>query len=352
MNYNLDNNIFGLDIGERALRLVQLKKRGKKILLASYNEVTLNPEIISNGQIQKEEELIKALNKLVKSANGSRVKTKKIITVLPEAKTFIKLIEISSPENKEDLPELVKEEVKNHIPLSLEEIYLDWQIISQKSGQIKLLIGAVPKDTADPYSATLEKSGLLPYVFEIEAAAITRSLLTKNDKGAKIIIDFGAVRTGLIIYDHQTVPFTVSLPISGNKITETITKTLKLNSEEAEKAKVVCGLDSKKCEGALLKILLQSMDDLTKQIKKAITFYKSNFPNSNEISEIILCGGGANFSSIDQVISEKLGIPAKIGNPFTNIIQSKKLTIPANKSLSYTTAIGLALRAFEKKDLL
>ncbi len=348
---DLNKNIFGLDISDRALRLVQLRKNGNKIILRSYNDIAVPADIVNHGEIIQEDKLIKLLNQLVTSAKGGKINTRNIITVLPESKTFIKVIEIPSTD-KENLPGVIDEEIKNHIPLSRDEIYLDWQILNQTSDSINVLIGAAPKNIVDSLTSTLEKGGLVPYIFEIEATAITRSLIKKDDQKAKIIIDFGAVRTGLIIYDHSTIPFTVSLPISGNKITETIAKTLNLDIKDAEKAKIVCGLDSKKCEGALLKILLKSIEDLTRQINKAMVFYQTNFPKGNQISEVILCGGGANFSDIDKVLSEKLKIPVKIGNPFTNIARSKKSIIPADKILSYTTAIGLALRAWQKKDLI
>lgn len=344
---DLNKNIFGLDISDRALRLVQCKKRGKKIVISSYNELMVPPDIISSGVIKQTDKLIKLLDQLVKSAKGSKITSKNVIAVLPEPKTFIKVIEIPSDPN-EKIIELVKEEIKNHIPFSPEEIYLDWQILKQDQKTIKLLIGAVPKDIVDTHFSVLEKSGLIPQVLEIEAAAIIRSLIGENDQKAKIIIDFGAVRTGLIVYDQGTVQFTISLPISGIKITETIAKTLDLDSKKAEKAKIVCGLDQTKCDGALLKILMSAIDSLTSQIKKAIVFYKTNSPGNNPISEIILCGGGANFSQIDKVLSEKLKLPVKIGNPFTKVKQTKKLTIPANKALSYTTAVGLALRSWQK----
>ena len=61
-SYNLDKNIFGLDISDRALRLVKLEKRGKKLAIRSYNEISVPPEVISNVEIKKEEEIIELLS--------------------------------------------------------------------------------------------------------------------------------------------------------------------------------------------------------------------------------------------------------------------------------------------------
>src|SRR3989338_595318 len=225
MLVDTNKNIFGLDISERALRLVQFKKKGKKIVLSSYNDIIVPPEIISQGEIKQEKKLAELIKKLIKSVKGNKINGKNVVSVLPETRTFIKLIEIISPRDKKNEPglaPLIQEEIKNNIPLSLDEIYLDWQVLDQTSEKTQLLIGAAPKNIVDAYLSVLENSDLTPVALEIEAAAITRSLIAKGDNKAKIIIDFGAIRTGLIVYDHETVPLTVSLPVSGNKVTETI----------------------------------------------------------------------------------------------------------------------------------
>ncbi|NUM25167.1 MAG: type IV pilus assembly protein PilM [Candidatus Buchananbacteria bacterium] len=349
MALSFGQEFFSIDISDGALRLIQLNKKGKKNIITSYNELALPAGVITNGEITDEKKLIELIKKLTKTAR--RLNGRKVISVLPETKTFIKVIEIKTPEDKNSYQQLVNDEIVNHIPMALEEIYLDWQIIEKKPDTTKILIGAAAKNIVESYFLALEKSGLSPYILEIESAAIIRSLIDKNDIKPRIIIDFGAARSSLIIYDHGTVQFTVSLPISGNNITETIEKTLKLDHNKAEEAKIVCGLDPQRCEGALLKILLKPIDDISKHIKKSLIFYKSNFSEASEIAEIILCGGGSNFIGIDKVIAQKLNLPVAIGNPMIKIKNDKKGSIPKERILSYTTAIGLALRSFDKKTL-
>jgi len=355
MSFEFSKNIFGLDVSEKKLRLIQTKKKGKNLVISSFNEAGLAPGIIINGEIKEPEKMVEAIGKLIKTAKGDKITTKNVAAVLPEPKTFIKVIEVPLAEEKKELNTKIEEEIKNHIPMSLEEIYLDWQILNKTNNNFKVLVGATPKNISESYFSAIEQANLIPLALEIEAIAICRTLIDRKEKQkkeAKIIIDFGAVRTGLIVYDHGSVRFTVSLPISGDKITKTIAETLKLDLEKAEKAKIVCGLDQKKCEGALSKILVNTINTLAVHIKKTITFYKTNFPDSNPVTEIILCGGGSNLDQIDKILSEKLQLPVKIGNPMTNLGLNKKLDIPKDKLSSYTTAIGLALRTGQKEKLI
>ncbi|MDX9893292.1 MAG: type IV pilus assembly protein PilM [Patescibacteria group bacterium] len=358
MLWDLSNNAFGLDISDRALRLVQIKKKGSGLTVSSYNELTLEPGIIDGGEIIEPEKVSLKIDKLIKEAKGDKIVTKNVIAVLPEQKTFVKMINVANLGGKKDLADGdVLTEIQNHIPLAIDEIYLDWKILKQNGSSAQILAGATPKDISESYLKLIKKSGLIPLALEIEAIAIIRSIINEKEQIksgqniAKLIIDFGAARSGLIVYDQGTVQFTVSLPISGNKISETIAKTLKIDYKKADQAKIVCGLDQKKCEGAILKILMSSIDNLTTHIKKSITYYQSNFPQANPIAEIIICGGGANLLDIDKILSTKLKLPATIGNPLTNTAINKKLELDDKKIKSYTTAIGLALRAWQKGDI-
>jgi len=349
-------NTFGLDISDRALRLVQLKRSGKKIVLTSFGETTLDAGLFNAGAIVDEASIAAAIKKLTKSVAGGRIRTLNVISVLPEAKTFIKEIAVvaSNIGDAKDngLGQIIEREIVNHVPMAIEEIYLDWQLLHRDGDKAHVLIGATPRMVADSYVSLLEKAGLTPYALEIEAQAMVRALFPLNGAvtGATIVIDFGAIRTGLVIYDNESVQFTVSLPISGNNVTDTISKTLQLEPEKAEEAKIICGLDPEKCEGALLKILTNSITDLAEHIKRSIAFYKDNFPEGQPVSQIILCGGGANFLQIDTVLSSILGIPVTRGNPLTNISPGK-LSIESGKLLSFTTAIGLALRGVAGKEI-
>ncbi|MFA5021461.1 MAG: type IV pilus assembly protein PilM [Patescibacteria group bacterium] len=352
MLFNFSKNTFGLDVSEGALRLIQLKKRGKNLIIFSFNEIKIDQGIIINGEIAKLDNLVSSITKLVKTSQEKKIIAKDVVTVLPEPKTFIKVIEIPYISKEKDLSESIKEEIKKHIPLNLEEACFDWQIVEQSNKTTKILVGVVPQEISNSYFSAIQKAGLIPLIFEIEAIAIARAVIDekeKNTKQAKIIIDFGATRTGLIVYDQQTVQFTSSLPISGNKITETIATNLKLELAQAEKAKIVCGLDPQKCEGAVLKIMALAIDNLANHINQAITFYKTNSPDSNAVTEIILCGGGANLCQIDKVLTEKLKLPVTIANPLINLGKNRKIKIPQDKLLSYTTAIGLGLRVWQKE---
>lgn len=342
---------FGLDISDRSLRLIQLEKKVKKISVQSYNEIKLPEDCISSGEIRQPKVFLNSLDKLIKTKQGHGKLSDEVISVLPENKTFFKIVNIPLVPD-EEIDKKIKEILPQDIPVDLNDIYMDQQIINKSDNGLEILVGVSPKNIIESYVDVLTKANLIPTVLEIESAPISR-LLVENDNGdkPKVIIDIGANRTGLFLYD-KTVRFTVSLPISGNKITKHIVDTLEMNWNEAEKAKKVCGLDKNKCHGALREIFSGVISELQDRITKSITFYYNTFPDAKEIGEIIICGGGANFIDIASALSEKIQIPITISDPWKNLDNPNKKYFTTSRSQSFITAIGLGLRGLKPETFL
>lgn len=349
----------GLDISDLSLRIVQLQKRGKKYILITQNTLMLPKGCIVQGDIIKPDIVVKHIKKLVTQAKGKKITSRTVTSVLPESKTFIKRFTIKFPD-RASLPEKIAKEIIKHVPYPLEEIYFDWQLLEEFQPNIPLsvLVGAAPMQTVESYVAVIKSAGLLPTVLEIEAASISRALLpiSPNSKqqtsGTKILIDLGATRTSLILFDQDTVQFTMSLPLSGEDITAMISKKLKLDYAKAEKAKILCGLDPKKCEGVLKTLLTKEVNRLIDKIQEIISYYNEQRKSPASIQEIILTGGGAYLKNLNTILSKTFRIPVTLGNPLNNIASvHQSAALPQKNLNSFSTAIGLALRGFIENSL-
>ncbi|MFH1187251.1 MAG: type IV pilus assembly protein PilM [bacterium] len=358
----------GLDISDTSLKFVQLKKRAglkfgklsnkktiEKLEVNCYNSIKLPPGLIINGEIKNQDEVAAQINKLLSGAKGGKITNKNAVAVLPQTQTFIKLLQIpKTPE--EEMREKISEEIVKHVPLILDEVYIDWQIINRGEKELDVLVGAAPKKIVDQYIKILEQASLQPIALEIEAASICRCLIpeadkNENDSNAYLIIDLGANRSSLIVCSQKTVYFTINAPISGNAITKQIADSLKIDINKAQKAKQICGLDKNKCKGIMEGILNDMINNLIDHIQQAVSFFQSNYPQK-QIQKIILCGGGGNFLEIDKVLFGYLKIPVIKGNAWIKVEQNKndKYNLLNNDSLSYATAIGLALRGFSVNE--
>ncbi len=351
--FKTTEHAFGLDISDSSLRLVQLtQKNNSKKIIQFYNEVNLPIGAIKEGEIINPEICLEKLKELIKTKVGSGELSKEVVATLPESKTFLKVITIAKEKNT-DIENKIKEIIPQHIPLDFENIFFNWQIISETPTNYNILIGTCPKNIVNSYTKLISQAGITPVVLEIEAAAIARALFPVNlTTDPQIVIDFGANRTGLFVYDNGYIMFTISLGISGNGLTKDIAKVLDIDQEKAEKIKLVCGLDRNKCHGALIEILSDLVDELIIEIKQAINFYEDNFGIEKEIKQITLCGGGANLPGISDLLKERLGLPVSTSDPWKNVINNLPNYFDIHRSQSYTTTIGLALRGIDHKNLL
>lgn len=357
-------NAFGLDIGDLSIKLVQLRNVSHRGKGASYElmrarSISLPPGLIVNGELQKPEQVRHYIQKLLKGKEGDKpVKSPWVVASLPETRGFIKLITIAKP-SEDVIDDDVAIEAKKHIPFDEDDsYYLDWEIIPDEKHEeeTRILISAIPKLVADSYTYLLESLGLGVIALEIEALAIARAMVTAGKEytgEARALLDIGAARSSLIVYDDDTVQFSTSLPYSGEIVTTALEQRLHVEHKEAEKLKKQYGLEYKERK-KIWTTLMRETKSFADSINKNIKFYYSHFPNANRITHITMCGSGTNLKHLDKVLSLDLKVECKPGNVWKNLYSKRDIVIPAHEALGYATAIGLALRAadnpFFRKD--
>ncbi len=365
---NLKPEFFGLDISDFSLKIAKIKKGREFLELESFSETEIAPGIIKKGEIKKQEELTKIIKKAILEVNGKKIETKHVICSLPEEKAFLQVVKMPKM-SKQDLGSAILYEAENYIPLPIEKVYLDFQIVSfaDNAKEIEVLIVALPRQSVDFYISCLKKAGLQPLCLEIESLAIARALIkNKTSDKTVLLIDLGLTKTGFIVFSGNCVRFSTFIPVSSHSFTKIIAKSLNVEEKEAEKLKIKHGLEGKihfttkrnKAEkkieqGRVFEALIPALTDLLQQIKNYITYYKTHpsfkhfSKNHKGIEKILLCGGGANLKGLSELLSIELKIPVELGNPLINLSPNAKKKIPKaflEKSLAYTTAIGLALR--------
>ncbi len=367
---NFNPPIFGLDVCDRSLKAVELQQTRKKIEIKSYAYGEFSAGLIDNGEIKDAKKIGDIILKTMANARPYPIKIKNVACSVLESRCFIRIVNIPAAK-EEDMEDVINLEAEEHFPLAREEMYIDWQVIDDSSaaaqktknnvsaanGKMKVLIGAAPKSLVDAYLETLNGCGLNPVAIEMEPVATIRCLINKDFYDQDVlVIDLGGQRTSFIIARGETICFTSGISIfCGDVLSAAIARELRVSLEDAMQIKNTCGFDRNRLEGKVFKILYPYIDELAMQIKRVLAYYIymehnaefSSKQNSGGVSRILLCGGGASLAGLDIFMAQRLKIPVEIGNPWTNIFDknSKKIPpIPRDKSLYFSTAIGLALQ--------
>jgi type IV pilus assembly protein PilM len=348
---------FGLDLSDLSIKIALLKYDGKHIELASFGRQEIPESVIESGVIKKEEELIGLIKKTVAEAQGEKIKTRNCIVSLPEKESYIRVVQLPKIK-KEEISEAIKWELEANIPVPLDELYFDWQEIKRNFGQAEhseVLIGALPKTLIDPYLDVIKKAGLEPLAFEIESVATARALVKDEISADTImIIDLGGKKTTLVVWGDNTILFTTGLPISSTELIYDIAKNLKVDKEKAKQLKFSVGLDEAKENGKVYRAMEPRILGLVGETKKYIDYVQASKlgrSGKQDIAKILLCGGGANLKGLPAYLSARLRVNVSVGNPWVNIFDASSNELPGinfDDSLSYTTALGLALRGLKE----
>ena len=354
--FNDENNIFGLDLSDLSIRVVQLVSNGTIEQVGSFGSINLPMGCISDGEIQKKDQVVAAIKKAIEISGPKKIKTKKVICSLPETKAFLRIVSV--PEmNESELSEAVKWEMEANIPLPLEQVYYDWQAIPEtlvlEKNKINLLVIAIAKSVVDEIIDVLELAGLEPIGLEIESIAQARSMLAEeNDKDTVLIVDIGDRRTSLSFNKGGIPCFTSSIPLCGQALTDVISKGMGVTFEEAEKIKISYGIGDDFKNDKLFNLTKPILENFIQEIERCMDFFVSGLKYSKSVDKLIICGGGANTKGIVPFLAKKLGREIEIGNPWMNMTLGKNLPIiEKNQSIGYSTAIGLALKGLHHEDL-
>lgn len=352
---------FGLDINDTSIKMVQLKNTSlfrptPHFDLIAARAVDLPEGLIVDGEIMQPEPVRKYIMHLLTTGKKNKpiVHSPWVIASLPEKQSFIKVLTIPKP------PEDIMEDdvlayARQHIPFDDNSYYIDWQYINVESKTARntnVLIAVTSKHIADMYTYLLESIGFGVVALEIESLALARSMITASkvyDGEARAILDIGQSKTVLLVYDNDSIQFSIALPFSGDKLTKSIEQTLRVTREEAEQIKMTPDLKNRKKNAWPL--IMKSGEELAKHVKKAINFYYSHFSGSNRITHITMTGGSAMTDSLNIILTESLGIKAEPGLPWKNLRPKRALPVSQEDGLRYATAIGLALRAADNPYL-
>ena len=354
---SLKSEAFGLDISDLSLKIVNLKKKDNGLALSSFGSFPIKPGVLSGGEVKDEQSLAGIINSALKNVKGDKLRSRHIVASLPEEKSFLQVIKMPNV-SKENLKSAVTYEAENYIPLPIESVYIDSQVVSSVSNKengVDVLIVALPRKIVDAYMSVFKRAGLVASALEIESQSVARALV-KNQKSAFpiLLIDFGATKTGLSVFLENSLRFTSSIPVSSSGFTKIISRSLKIDITHAEELKIRCGLNNKtEEEKKVFESLIPSLTDLLEQVKKHIDYYQEHINDAHlssenkKIKKIILCGGGAVLPGFVNFISTEINLPVELGNPWVNILPDPLREIPGityKESLKYTVALGLALR--------
>jgi type IV pilus assembly protein PilM len=343
---SFEDDFFALDLSDLSLKIIQIKRNGSVDEIRSHSYLDIPKGLVEDGVILDKEKVAELVRLAIKNAGPKKIKTKKVVCSVPESKAFLRIINIPKMEEAE-AAEAIKWEIEASIPLSVDQVYYDWQFLDVISGKQNVLTVAVAKEVIDDLVDTARLADLEVYGLEVESVASVRSLVSK--KSAKddisLIVDLGARRTSFIVSQGYVPYFTSSIPFSSEALSDIISKSLGVGIAEANKIKFNQGIEYSLEDNSIFQAVKPLLENLSAEIEKSIDFFYEVSKGSGEVGRIIICGGGASLKGIVPYLTTRLCRKVSVGDPWINLDFGNKLPIiDRESSLRYSTAVGLALK--------
>lgn len=339
----LNKPVFGLDIGSFTIKAAQVKYHGNQAELFAASIVDM-PEPKLSLTKKNRQGLVESIKKSVALSTPHTIDTKYVASALPESKVYSDIITLPQM-GEEELKSAVPFEATKHMPLTLEESYLDFSPIEiTKDKNIKILVVGAPRELVDFYREIIRAAGLELISLEIKPIAAARALLSQEMKNqAILVLDIGANNASITIFFESNIVVASTVFSGGETYVKAAAKELKITKEEASKMAEIAAQNEEKKE-RILRVLFPLFDDLVTKVQKAISFNASKNPKKPTIDKILLTGGGAITPGFQEYIKQNVGIETEIANPFINLKGEVIEKISQTEVPTIATAIGLALK--------
>ena len=343
--------MIGLDISSSSAKLVELSlsSSGDYVLERLATE-PFEKGWITDGQIEKFDEVVTAVRKLVAK---SGTKTRQVVMAMPQSAVITKRINLPAGLRDEELELQVETEANQYIPFSLDEVSLDFCVIGPSptsGGDVEVLIAASRKERVQDRQGLAEAAGLKPVVLDIEShaslLAMSRIVDTLPNQGRDALValfEIGADTTSLKVLREGEMLYDRDQAFGGSQLTTLISRQYGFSFEEAEQKKLAADLP----EDYDSQVLTPFVDSLSQEIGRALQYFFTSTPH-HKVHYVMLAGGTATLSGLKDRVTDLTGFASMVVNPFEGmkIGSGVKEAKVRKESPSYLTACGLAMRRF------
>lgn len=348
----------GIDIGTFSLKLVELEAAGARFSLSNYAQFdadfgedlgAANPrrKTMAGFSAQESAEIIQAV------LSEAKIKTRQCAFSIPDFSTFFTTFSLPAMTQKE-LADAVIFEARQHIPLPIDSVTVDWQLIGGefgKSEKMEIAMTAIPNEIIAKYKDIAAKAKLQLALIEAEAFGLAQALIPKEESRPVCLIDIGVQSTVCSLVEKQILRYSHSFDRGVDYLFEEFARRLPLGRELIQSIKEDYGLSALSLiepdvKQGIQDIFKDSFLPILKEIEMALEEYRR--VSGIEIAKIILSGGAGALAETRDQFDNYFKKETEIAAPFANIDCPKEVQNEIKKiGPAYAVAVGMARRGFE-----
>ena len=354
--------MLGVDVGTSGIKVVEIVPENGRLRLSRYGYSEPAGSVKIEGSLL--DDAPRAAETLRKILQESSMRSTRAVASLPSSKVFHAMITLPVPKDpKEDLRPIIEAQARKLLPLPLEEMILDSNILDKdllpkqaadkekealvetgdKSKKyIRVLLTGAPKVLVAKYVELFRLAKIELVSLETEVFAVVRSLVGK-DKSRVMIVDMGAERSNIAVIDKGVPYLTRGIKSGGNAITSALAASMSVSFEEAEAMKRDLSYSSTQ---GLPPPLEAAVKPILHEIKYTLQLYaEQEFHDNSTVEKIVITGGSSHVPGLIPYLTNALNVNVYHGDPWARVA-----TVPEARPVldevgpRLAVAIGLAMR--------
>jgi type IV pilus assembly protein PilM len=348
--------VAGVDIGSSSVKVVELKKKGKSLVLLGAGAADLESGAVVDGDIRNAKAVSAAVARLLEEQG---VSARDVATSVPGSAVMAKRIAIPAAEG-DALTQAILAEAQRQLPSDISELNIDYQVLGPGTAPKTLdaMLVAVRRETIGHRAEVLAAAGRNPVLVDVDAFAVQNAFEEAYRPAAGktvALLNLGASLINVNIV-RDTVPlFTRDIPADA-QYTAALQKSLDMRVGEAEALKR--GKDGAAVTetflGAIEPARQAFFDALAVELHRTLSYLRQVVgpASSTDIDAAYVSGGLACLPGLCERLHDELNAPAEMLDPLRGMhISEAGLDAGhlAEISPRLAVAVGLALRSFDEE---
>lgn len=290
--------ILGVDIGSYSVKVTELKRSLREFEITRFFESQVN----QSPRLTHEEAASAALRTIIEK---NELVGDVVSVSLPAHHLASRVIELPFT-NVKKIEQTIEFELESHIPVPLEELLVDYHILSIDQERSTVLVAYVPRTRFMKYLDMLHVAGVDPKYIGIDSIDLSNmaQIAMVSQDAIYTLIDIGHQKTNVCVMQGTKLHYVRSVSIGGVHFTRAIQKAFRLSFDKAEALKLERGRVAAGGEDLdqISRICQKVVDELLVSLRQTYLGYRQIYPKT-EWAAIYLTGGTSRLRGIAEFIS-------------------------------------------------
>ena len=354
--------VLAVDVGSSGVRAAEFTVGRRTPRLRRFASAPLPSGAVEHGLVKDPEALTEALRSL--RAQG-KFDTRKAILGLANDNVLVRQMDLDQMAPR-DFRKSLQYQVAEALPMPVDEVNLDYYLLEERTEKgedgadrqvARVLLVAAVREMVDGFVSAAEAAGLRVVGVDLVPFALVRasSPVGAEDDVPEALVDVGADLLTVVVHRGGR-PRSVRMisGLGGDTLTRALQERYEWSWEDAERTKVVLGLEPEESAGEELadhparSAIREQADLLVAEVKATLEFFgdlgKEDPDAPAPLSRVLLTGRGARLRGLPALMSDGLGVPVEYLDPFGRVKARRRMRDPEQQA-SLAVCAGLGVEA-------